>query len=166
MLARVAQELDQGQLAQPVEVVDHHRGVAAGREVEESLELAADTRDVDRQRLAVEQVPLRRPPGRVADHPGPAAHDRDGSSAEPLQAEQAEDRHEVADVERRPGRIEPDVAGDRRVAREPGGQAGRRRMQDAAPAELAEQPAGAVLRRVRHRAERRAVSTKLEATVR
>ena len=49
VLARVAQELDQRQLAQPVEVVDHDRAVAAGREVEEPLELAADPGDVDRR---------------------------------------------------------------------------------------------------------------------
>ena len=50
--------------------------------------------------VAVEQVALRRAPGRVADHPGPAADQRDRPAAEALQAEQAEDRHEVADVER------------------------------------------------------------------
>ena len=121
--------------------------VAAGREVEEPLELAADPGHVGREGLAVEQVPLRRSPGRVADHPGPATDHRDRPAAEPLEPEQPEDRHEVADVERRPGRIEPDVAGDRRIAGEAGGQPGRRRVQDAAPVELAEQPARTVLRR-------------------
>ena len=42
VLARVAQEVDQRQLAEPVEVVDHRCRAGARREVEEPLELAAD----------------------------------------------------------------------------------------------------------------------------
>ena len=99
--------------------------------------------DVALERLAVEQVPLRRPARRIADHPGPAADERDRPAAEALEPEQPEDRHEVPDVERGAGRIEPDVARDRRVARQSGGQSGCRRVQDAAPLELVEQPAAA-----------------------
>ena len=54
------------------------------------------------ERLGVEQVPLGRAARRVADHPGPAADHRDRPAAEALEAEQPEDRDEVADVERRP----------------------------------------------------------------
>ena len=52
--------------------------------------------------------------------PGPAADHRDRAPAEALQAEQPEDRHQVADVERVGGRVEPDVAGDRAPGRQPG----------------------------------------------
>ncbi len=73
---------------------------APGREVEEPLELAAQGRDVRLERLAVEQVPLGRAAGRIADHAGPAADHGDRPAAEPLEPQQPEDRHEVADVER------------------------------------------------------------------
>ena len=104
---------------------------APGREVEEPLELAADRGDVRLERLAVEQVPLRRPPRRVADHPRPAADERDRAAAVALELEQAEDRHEVADVERRRRRVEAVVAGDRPAGRQPGRQARRRRVEHA-----------------------------------
>ena len=125
---------------EPVEVVDQDRPVRAGREVEEPLELAADRRDVGLERLAIEQVPLGRAPRRVADHPGPAADQRDRPAPEPLQPEQPEDRDQVADVERVRGRVEADVAGDRPARREPGRQPGRRLVEDAPPLELGQQP--------------------------
>ena len=104
-------------LAQPVEVVDHDRRVRAV-EVEEALELGADRGDVRLERLPVEQVPLGRRPRRVADHPGPAADERDRPAAVALEVEQPEDRHEVADVERGSRRVEPVVGGDRAAGRE------------------------------------------------
>ena len=58
--------------------------------------------------------------------PGSAADERDGPAAVALELEQPEDRHEVADVERRPGRIEAVVARDRATAGQPGGKARRR----------------------------------------
>ena len=70
--------------------------------------------------VAIEQVPLRRAARRVADHPGPAADERDRPPAEALEPEQPEDRHEVADVERSAGRVEADVAGDRAAGRQAG----------------------------------------------
>ena len=59
---------------------------------------------LDRRR--VEQVPLRRPARRVADHAGPAAHQRHRATAEALEPDEPEDRHQVADVRasRRRGR--------------------------------------------------------------
>ena len=87
---------------EPVEVVDQDGAARARREVEEPLELAADARDVRLERVAVEQVALGRTARRVADHPGPAADERDGPPAVALQPQQPEDRHQVADVERMP----------------------------------------------------------------
>ena len=138
VLAGVAQEIDQRQLAEPVEVVQQHRA-RPGREVEEPLQLPADPRHVRGERLAVQEVPLARPARRVADHPRPAADERDRPAAVALQAQQPEDRDQVADVERRPGGVEPDVAGDRATGRQAGRQPGRGGVQDAAPLEVVEE---------------------------
>jgi len=70
----------QRQLAEPVEVVEQDRA-GSRREVEEPLQLRADPVDVRRERLAVQQVAFARAAGRVADHPGPAAHERDRAAA-------------------------------------------------------------------------------------
>ena len=99
----------------------------------------ADRAYVCFERLAVEEVPLAGPTRRIADHPGPAADHRDGPAAEPLQPEQPEDRHEMSDVERGCGGVEPDVAGDRPTAREAIREPRRGRVEDAAPLELREQ---------------------------
>jgi hypothetical protein len=56
-----------------------------------------------------------------------------------LEVEQAHDRDEAADVERRSGRVESVVPGDRPAARETGRQTGRRRMEHPAPFELGEE---------------------------
>ena len=44
VLADVAQEIDERQLAEPIEVVDHQRAARSGREVEEAFQLTADRR--------------------------------------------------------------------------------------------------------------------------
>ena len=98
MLARVAQELDQRQLPEPVEVVDHDRA-RIGREVEEPFELDADGRDVGFEGGDIEEVPFRGTTRRVADHARPATDHRERPAAEALQAEQPEDGHEMTDVE-------------------------------------------------------------------
>ena len=163
MLARVAQEIDERQLPQPIEVVDERRAIRLRREVEEPLELASDPDDVPLQRLAVEQVAFRRPPRRIPDHPGPAADDRDRPPAEALEPQQPEDGDQMADMERIGRRVESDVAGDRPSGREARGQARCRLMQDAAPLEFRQQSVQTRPWRARHRSGRRAVSTFREA---
>ena len=79
---------------------------------EEPLQLGADSDEVRLERLAVEQVAFGGRPGRVADHARPAADEHDGPAAPLLEVDERRDRHEVADVERRAGRIEPVVGGD------------------------------------------------------
>ena len=121
------------------------------------------------ERLAVEQVPLRRAARRVADHPGPAADERDRAPAEALEAQEPEDRDQVADVERVGGRVETDVAGDRATGRQAVRQPRRRLLEDPPPAQLVEQAGrarGAALGRLRHRLARRVVSTRREASFR
>ncbi len=121
-LPTVAQEVEQLERAEPGVVVGHQR---PGRtvEVEEALELGPDRGGVGDDHLAGQQVALGRGARRVADHPRAAADERHRPAAVALEMEQPEDRHEVADVERRPGRIEADVAGDRPRIAQPGGQA-------------------------------------------
>ena len=108
------------------------RRAGARREVEEPLELAADRGDVALERLAVEQVALGRPPGRVADHARAAADERDRPTAMTLEAEQPEDRHQVPDVERR-GPTDRSRCRPRSAGRSPGAPSrpGRRRVEDA-----------------------------------
>ena len=158
MLPGVAQESDEREISQPIEVVDHHRSAGPGREVQEPLQLAAQRNDVRLQRLAVQEVALRRPPGRIADHPGPPTDQSDRSAAVSLKAEQAEDRHQVADVEGVRGGVEAVVAGDRSACREAGGQPRCRVMQDAPPCQFRQQSTRLVRGRVRHRFPRRVVS--------
>src|SRR5206468_12031224 len=111
---------------------------AARGEIEESLELTTDPRDVRLEGLAVQEVPLRGRPGRVPYHPGRPAHQDDRPAAATLEVEEPEHRHEAADVERRPRRVEAVVAGDRPSAREAARQAGRRGFEQAPPVELGE----------------------------
>ena len=88
-------------------------------EVEEPFQLATDRGDVPLERRPVEQVPLRRATRRVADHPRPAADESDRPPTEALEAQEPEDRHQVADVERVVRRVETDVACDRTTGRQP-----------------------------------------------
>ena len=59
VLAGVTQEVDERDLAEPVQVVGQDRALVAGREIEEPLELPTDRDHVVRERLAVQEVPLR-----------------------------------------------------------------------------------------------------------
>jgi hypothetical protein len=108
VLPDVAQEVHEVQRVQPHSVVAHPRRVRP-LEGEEPLELAADPVRVRRDLFRREQLPLRRLPARVADHPGAAAHERDRAMAVPLQVHEHHDRHEAADVQAAARRVEADV---------------------------------------------------------
>ena len=99
MLARVTQEVDEGQLAQPVQVVDHDRAADARREIQESLQLPAERADIGLEGRRIQQIALQGAPGRVADHARAAAHERDRAPAMALQSKQTEDRDEVPDMQ-------------------------------------------------------------------
>ena len=124
---------------EPVEVVDHDRARGPGVKSRNRSSWPRIAATLASSVVAVEQVPLGRTARRVADHARPAADDRDRPAAEALEAEQPEDRHEVADVERRARRVEPDVAADRPAGRQARRQARRRGVEDAPPLELGEQ---------------------------
>ena len=140
VLAGVAQEVDQASGSSQSRLLTI-TAPEPGVKSRNRSSWTADRRDVRLERLAIEQVPLRRPTRRVADHPRPAADHGDRPAAEPLQPEQPEDRDEVADVERRARRVEPDVPADRSPRRQASRQARRRGVQDPPPFEFGQQSA-------------------------
>ena len=112
MLSRVTEELDEPEVAKPREVVEQERTVRTAQ-VDEVRQLGTDRGAVPIERLSIEQVALRRATGRIADHPRPAADQRNGATAVQLQTSQRKDTHEVADMEGIGTRIEADVGTDR-----------------------------------------------------
>jgi hypothetical protein len=117
VLADVAQEADQVQLREPVEVVHHARRVRA-REIEEALELPALSRDVGFEQLGGEQVALGGLAARVADHARAAADHRDRVMSRTLQPHQRQHGKQAAHVQAVRGRIESDVRGHRARAQQ------------------------------------------------
>ncbi len=87
--------------------------VRTGREVEEALELLADTGDVRIELVVAEQIALDALAGRVADHAGRSADEHDRLVTRALQSRLHDQRHEVADVQARGGRVVAAVEGDR-----------------------------------------------------
>jgi len=87
--------------------------------------------------------------------------------AEPLGGRRAEDRHEGTDVQGVRRRIEPDVTGDGAAGGEARRQAGRRRVQDAAPLEFRQESgqSGRIRRRTARRTESTGASTRREDAV-
>ena len=79
----------------------------------------------------------------------------DGPTAPLLEVGERRDRHEVADVERRAGRIEPVVGGDLPAGRQTDRESRRRVVEEAPPAQLVEEPGGGRRRVVRGAVRRR-----------
>ncbi len=154
VLPDVAQEVEQPGVPQPVQVVDHQRLRRARGEVEVVRELVVDRPDVGLDRGAVEQRALGRPAGRIPDHARAAADHRDRLAAEALQPDQAEDRDQVADVERVERRVEAVVRAQRPARREPRLQPVRGRVDQAAPAQIGQQAGQSASRSPRHASRR------------
>ena len=113
------------------------RRVRRRREVEEALELGADRRRrsprASRGRAGSARPTC--PTGRRSSRCPPPTS-ATGRPPWRWRWSKPDDRHEVADVERRPGRVEPVVAGDRPAGRQPRRQT-RRRRRGACPASAA-----------------------------
>ena len=150
VLADIPEELDHRHRFEPLEVVDHDRTARPG-EIEEVLQLRVNGLRVAGQRVAVEEVPLRRAARRVADHARATTDQRHRTTAVALEVDQPEDRNEAADVERRAGRIEAVVPGNRPTRSQACLQPIGCGVEHASPAQLIEQTGGAGIER-RHRA--------------
>ena len=109
VLPRVAEELDESELPEPVVVVDHERGVLPAVEVEEVGELRLDGREVFGHLLERQQIALLALSRRVADQAGSGARDRDRPVPEALHPRQPHQRDQVSDVKAVGGRVEADV---------------------------------------------------------
>ena len=100
MFADIADELQEGELAHPVVVVDQQGGVGfLAVEVEELAQLFFDALLVVAQRGFIQQVAFLAFAGGVADHAGGAAEQGDGPVAAALQVRQHHDAHQVADMQ-------------------------------------------------------------------
>ena len=95
--------------------------------------------------------------------PGPAARRGRPAGRRAAGGGERRDRHEVADVERRPGRVEAVVGGDRAARREARREAGRRVVEQAAPAQLVEEAGQAVGRSIGGVARRSRTSQRARA---
>ena len=102
VLADVTQEVEDGQSARPVQVVDELG--AAGPEVEKALQLLGLPLDALGYQLGCGELALARPPARVTDQPGSAADQRERPVSGLLEAAQQHHRNQVADVQRVCGR--------------------------------------------------------------
>ncbi len=112
VLADVAQVLDQVDLCEPVEIVDHQRGVRAG-EVEVTFELAARDGGVAGDLLHGLQVALSRLAAGIADHAGTGADDDDGPVTSALEVRQRHHGDEVADLQAGVAGVETAIDGER-----------------------------------------------------
>ena len=111
-LADIADELQKRELLHPVVVVDQLGRVRfVGREVDQPLELPADTLLIAAQRLLVEQVALERLAGRVANHARRSADQKDRLMAATLEMLQDHHADQMPDMQRVGRRINPDVGG-------------------------------------------------------
>ena len=112
MRAVIAQELDVAVTRLPLVVVDDDGVGRAVSEGQEFLEHGADRGDVRLDGFVGQLGPRSVLAGGVADLGGGTAHQHDGLATGLLEAAQHHDGDEVADVQRRRGGVEADVAGD------------------------------------------------------
>ena len=124
MLADVTQERDIFELVEPVGIVDHHRVGRAIAEGQEAFEHALDARDILRDLFVGQQRAGFVAQRRIADLAGAATHQDDRLVPGLLHPPQHHDLHQAADVQRRRGGIETDIA-RHHLARGHGVEAGR-----------------------------------------
>ena len=107
----VAQEIDVVERVEPVGVVDHERVARALAEAQELGEHKLDPGDVRGDFGIAEQLARLVLAGRVADLRRATADEHDRAVAGLLQLAQHHDADQVADMERRRGAVEADIAG-------------------------------------------------------
>ena len=106
VLADVTQEGQHVHAAEPVVVVGRDSAVAAAVEIEERRNLFADFLNPLVHRIGGVQLALRRFEARIADEAGGAAHQRHRLVAGQLEALQAQQRNQMAQMQAVSGRIE------------------------------------------------------------
>ena len=110
VLAHVADEIQKRHVLHPGVVVDEFRGVRrVGIEIQEPGQLFFYALLVVEQFFLRKQVALLRFHGRVADHAGGAADQRDGLMPAALQVAQHHDAHQMSDVQRVGSRVDAHV---------------------------------------------------------
>jgi len=138
VLADGAEKVDQSFGHEPVGVV--HEPGAVGGEIEEARHLGALPLEVGDERFGSEQRPLRTLPRRIADQPRAAAHQDDRPVPAALQVLQQHQWDEIAELQARRGGIEAAVDRDGPLALEVLLESRRRRVHQAAPLELRQNP--------------------------
>ena len=108
VLADIAQEVEESDVAGPVTVVDQHHVVA-----HHPGDLGLDGGDVGRQGGLVEEIALLGTPAGIADHSRGPTGQSDRYMAGIVEATQHQQSEQIADVEAVSGRIAPEVEGDR-----------------------------------------------------
>ena len=110
VLADVAQELEQADPAQPVEVIDHVTGPARSLVVgEEVLDLSREPAGVLRQLVRRQQVALAALARRIPDHPGRAAHQGEQPVSVPSHVAHRHERHQITGMKTGGRGVEPGV---------------------------------------------------------
>ena len=113
MLAHVAQEFEEAYVLEPVVIVDDLRGVRAFTEIKELRKLDFKSFEVVLYFVKGQQFALLRFSRRVSDHARGAADQGERLVAGELEMDEQHDRGEIADLERRRGRVEANVSNGR-----------------------------------------------------
>src|SRR5262249_4884459 len=108
----LAQERDVFEAAEPFVIVDYDRVGRTIAEAQETFETAADRSNVRIDCLLRQQLAAFILARRIADLRRPTAPQDYWLVARLLEPPQEHDRNEIADVQRRCCRVEPDVTGD------------------------------------------------------
>ena len=138
VLAGLAQEVEQTDRPQPVDVVDDARGVPSAFKVEKVLKLWANARHMHVDLLRREQIALLRLAARIADHAGSAADHRNRGVPGALHARKPHQGQHVSDVQTRRRRIEARIHSDG-LGREQFAQSFGRVVDEISPRQLVEQ---------------------------
>ncbi|MCK0440837.1 hypothetical protein MUG78_15615 [Gordonia alkaliphila] len=139
VLADVPQEVDGGELADPVEVVDQHRGGGGLVDRDETLQLPDDLVGPAGHGVGGIHGALADVAG-IADEAGRSAGEHDGTMAGHLEATQGQQRHQVTGVQAGGGGVEARVQRDRPFGEDGTQCVGVGRLADqAAPGQLVEE---------------------------
>jgi hypothetical protein len=97
MFADISQPIKEAKWADPVEVVEDLRRIRAIK-VEESVHLAADSKDIGGDLLTSKEVPFLGASAGVANHPGGSADYQEGTVARLLEVGKGHYWNQVAEV--------------------------------------------------------------------